>query len=41
MTRLFVVRLGDWMFDNWHLFHWESTASPNGKNRRFVWRKIL
>jgi hypothetical protein len=32
MHRHFVVVIDNWMFENWHLYHWQQTG-----NKKYQW----
>lgn len=41
MTRLFCVRAGDWMFQNWRLYRRREHVSTNGKIRWKSWDAVF
>lgn len=42
MTRHFVIRVGDWQFVNWHLYHLrQHRARGNPDNTWMMWDRVF
>ncbi len=37
----FLLVIGNWKIEKWHLWHAVTVRSPNGKNPRMEWKKVI